>query len=146
MKARKDQRIEYMKKLKIYWDEPHPEFKLSSDKYLKDQALSINKNKTVVEAKYENVASKIVKTIVCNKILVKEHRIYWHTEGTKPPLITIYKLPRTLLITFYKFFIKPHVDLGDIKYDQANNFSFHLKLELIQRSAALAITENQHHV
>ena len=49
-------------------------------------------------------------------------------------------LPRALLVTIYKFFVRPHLDFEDILYDQAFNNSFHEKLELIQYNAALAIT------
>ena len=38
-------------------------------------------------------------------------------------------LPRTALITLYKAFVRPHLDYGDIIYDQAHNTSFHQKLE-----------------
>ena len=44
-------------------------------------------------------------------------------------------LPRAALIT-YKAFVRPHLDYGDIIYDQAHNASFHQKLE----SVCLAIT------
>ena len=33
-------------------------------------------------------------------------------------------LPRTALITIYNAFIRPHLDYGDILYDQAFNLSF----------------------
>ena len=49
-------------------------------------------------------------------------------------------LPRASLITIYKSFIRPHLDYGDILYDQAFNNSFHERLESIQYNAALAIT------
>ena len=49
-------------------------------------------------------------------------------------------LPRPSLITIYKSFIRPHLDYGDIIYDQVYNFSFHQTLESIQYNAALAIT------
>ena len=49
-------------------------------------------------------------------------------------------LPRTALITINKAFIRPHLDYGDILYDQAYNMSFHQKLESIQYNACLAIT------
>ena len=49
-------------------------------------------------------------------------------------------LPRAALITTYKAFIRPHLDYGDILYDQAYNMSFHRKLESIQYNACLAIT------
>ena len=38
-------------------------------------------------------------------------------------------LPRQALITIYKAFARPHLDYGDILYDQAYNASFHQKLE-----------------
>ena len=47
-------------------------------------------------------------------------------------------LPRNALITIYKAFIRPHLDYGDILYDQPYNMSFHQKLESIH--ACLAIT------
>ena len=49
-------------------------------------------------------------------------------------------LPRTLLVTIYKFFVRPHLDFEDILYDHTFNNSFHEKLELIQYNAALALT------
>ena len=39
----------------------------------------------------------------------------------------------------YKAFVRPHLDYGDILYDQAHNASFHLKLESLQCNACLAI-------
>ena len=49
-------------------------------------------------------------------------------------------LPRLVLLTIYKNFTRPHLDYGDIIYDQAYNTSFHQKLELLQYNACLAIT------
>ena len=49
-------------------------------------------------------------------------------------------LPRSPLHTIYKSFIRPHLDYGDIIYDQAYNASFHQKLDSIQYNAALATT------
>ena len=49
-------------------------------------------------------------------------------------------LPRPALIIISKSFISPHLDYGDIIYDQAYNASFHQKLELLQYNACLAIT------
>ena len=37
-------------------------------------------------------------------------------------------LPRYALLSIYKSFIRPHLDYGDIIYDQAYNASFHQKL------------------
>ena len=49
-------------------------------------------------------------------------------------------LPRTALITLYKAFVRPHLDYGDIIYDQAHNAYFYQKLESLQYNACLAIT------
>ena len=47
-------------------------------------------------------------------------------------------LPRSFLMTLYKSFIRPHLDYGDIIYDQP--FNCQNKIEIIQYSACLAIT------
>ena len=49
-------------------------------------------------------------------------------------------LPRHSLVTIYKSFVRPHLDYGDIIYDQPNNESFTQKIERIQYNAALTIT------
>ena len=49
-------------------------------------------------------------------------------------------LPRQALVTIYKTFIRPHLDYGDVLYDQAFNNSFHAKMESIQHNACLTIT------
>ena len=48
-------------------------------------------------------------------------------------------LPRESLITIYKSFVRPHIDYGDIIYDQPND-SFCNMVERVQYNAALAIT------
>ena len=48
--------------------------------------------------------------------------------------------PRAPLITIYKSFIRPHLDYGDMIYDQTFNMLFQQKMETIQYNAALAIT------
>ena len=50
-------------------------------------------------------------------------------------------LPRPSLLTIYKSFIRPHLDYGNVMYDQAYNVSFQQKVESIQYNAAVAITE-----
>ena len=49
-------------------------------------------------------------------------------------------LRRQALLSIYKLFVRPHLDYGDIIYDQPNNESFRQKLESYQCNAALAIT------
>ena len=50
-------------------------------------------------------------------------------------------LPRDSLVTIYKSFINPHLNYGDVIYDQQNNDSFTHKIEELQHKAFLAITE-----
>ena len=47
-------------------------------------------------------------------------------------------LPRPALMTIYKAFVRPHLDYGDVIYDEAYNETFHQKLESIQYIACLA--------
>ena len=49
-------------------------------------------------------------------------------------------LPRNSLITIYKSFVRPHLDYGDVLYDQPNNEILCRKIESPQYNAALAIT------
>jgi len=49
-------------------------------------------------------------------------------------------LPRHVLITIYKAYVRPHLDYGDIIYDIPGNLTFEEKLEKIQYNACLAIT------
>ena len=46
-------------------------------------------------------------------------------------------LPQNSLLTIYKSFIRPHLDYGDVIYDQPNNESFNQKFESVQDNAAL---------
>ena len=49
-------------------------------------------------------------------------------------------LPRNALLTIYKSFARPHLDYGDIIYDNPGNMTFADRLESVQYNAALAIT------
>ena len=48
-------------------------------------------------------------------------------------------LPQNPLITVYESFVRPHLDYGDVIYDQPNNESLCQKTESVQYNAALAI-------
>ena len=54
LRAKENPALGYMKRLKSYWDEIYPEFSFLSNKNLRDQASRIDKNKVVMETKYEN--------------------------------------------------------------------------------------------
>ena len=43
-------------------------------------------------------------------------------------------------LTIYKLFVQPHLDYGNILYDQPNNKRLCQKIKTIQYNAALAIT------
>ena len=45
------------------------------------------------------------------------------------------KLPRDALLRIYKFFVRSHLDYGDIVYDTPNNESFARRLERVQYKA-----------
>ena len=49
-------------------------------------------------------------------------------------------LPRHSLITLYKAFIRPHLDLADIIYDKPNNINICNKIEILLYNAVLVIT------
>ena len=49
-------------------------------------------------------------------------------------------LHQQALLTIYKSFIKPHLDYGDVIYDQPNNESLCQTIESVQYKAALTIT------
>ena len=49
-------------------------------------------------------------------------------------------LPILALITIYKSIIRPHLDYGDVLYDQPNNKSLCETIESVQYKAALTIT------
>ena len=49
-------------------------------------------------------------------------------------------LPRKSLLNIYKSFIRPHLDYGDVKYNQPQNDTFCKMIESVQYNAALAIT------
>ena len=57
--------------------------------------------------------------------------------GLLPKLQSI--LSQTSLLTIYKLFLRPHLDYGDVVYDQPSNDAFSNKLETVQYNLALAV-------
>ena len=49
-------------------------------------------------------------------------------------------LPRPVLMAIYKYFARPHLDYGEIVFDEAYNKTFYQKLESIQYNTCLALT------
>ena len=84
-----------------------------------------------------------IRVILDVKLIFEEHlkNVFNKTNKTIVLLKKLSKLlPRQALVTIYKAFIRPHLDYGDVPYDQAFNNSFHAKMESIQYNACLAIT------
>ena len=48
-------------------------------------------------------------------------------------------LPHSALLTIYRSFVRLHLDVGDVIYDQPENELFSSKIETIQYNASLAI-------
>ena len=48
--------------------------------------------------------------------------------------------PCSALLIIYRSFIRPHLDYGDVIYDQPENESFSSEIESVQYNASLAIT------
>ena len=71
-----------------------------------------------------HVAQKIKK---CNKLIGLMKRLSIN-------------LPRNALLTIYKSFVRPHLDYGNILYDNPNNKNFQSKLEKGKYNACLAVT------
>ena len=49
-------------------------------------------------------------------------------------------LPRFSLLTIYKSFVRPHIDYGDVIYDQPNNQRFVHQIEAVQYNVAFDFT------
>ena len=49
-------------------------------------------------------------------------------------------LPRKALMNFYKAFVRPHLDYGDVLFDQEFKALSHAKLESIKYNACLTLT------
>ena len=87
--------------------------------------------------------SKVSRTVLDNKLNFQEHikNILNKVDKTIGLLRKLQNfLPREPLLTILKSFVRPHLDYGDVIYDQHCNNSFHRKLESMQYNAALAMT------
>ena len=69
----------------------------------------------------------------CKRKSKKSHKSNWFSSKT-----IVYFASN--IFTIYKSFIRPHLDYGDVVYDQPSNDAFSNKFETAQYNAALAIT------
>ena len=76
--------------------------------------------------------SKLSFDIHIKTILIKVNR----TIGSSRKFQQVLHGPS--LINVYKVFIRPHLDYGDVIFNQTFNNFFHQRLEFIQHNAALA--------
>ena len=58
MRARKDPSIGYMKRLKKYWDEIHPEFSFFTEKQLRQQSTFVENKKLVLQSNQDSINSE----------------------------------------------------------------------------------------
>ena len=90
----------------------------------------------------QNFLQKHLGMYLDSKLNFSEHlkTIFQKTNNTIGLLRKLQTLlPRAPLITIYKSFIRPHLDYGDMIYDQTFNMQFQQKIETIQCNAALVI-------
>ena len=59
LKAKEDPRLGYMKRMKRYWDEIHPELSHFSDKNLRDQATTVERRRVVMDTEFSNANENI---------------------------------------------------------------------------------------
>ena len=91
----------------------------------------------------KSIKQQHLQMILVTKLNFQEHlkNVLNKVNKTTGPLQKLQNiLPRGPLLTIYKWFIRPHLDYGNVIYDQRYNSSFHQKLESMQYIAALSIT------
>ena len=116
----------------------------------KKQAQEVNfsrKNKKINHTSLtfsKNNASQTTSTKHFGVILDFDEHLISVQSKTNKTIDRLCKLqntsPRRALITIYKAFVRPHLDYGNVIYDQDFNELFHQKLEKIQHDACTAIT------
>ena len=100
--------------------------------------LRFNNNNVFQASSQKHLGLTLDNSLKFDELLTNVSNKMSKTIGLLRKLQTI--LPRPALLTIYECFIRPHLDYGDIIYDQAYNLSFHQKLESIQYNAASAVT------
>lgn len=91
---------------------------------------------------WENVLKHL--SLLLNVKLNFEEHIYERIKKPSKGIIVIkkshYFLQCVSLLTFYKSFVWPHMDYGDVVYDQPNDPTLSDKIESVQYNAWLTIT------
>ena len=91
-----------------------------------------------------NLVSEVNKWDELDARLIFEKNLKVTVTKVKKTIGLLWKLlktlPRPVLMTMYKAFMRPHLDYGDIIYHEAYNEIFHMKLESIQYNICLALS------
>ena len=124
-----------------FYPDPHKQTQEFFSKKLKKvchPSLSFNNINVSQASLQKHSGSKLGNWLTIDKHLTNVSNKISKTIGLLCKLQNI--LPRPALLIIYKRFIRPHLDYGDIIYDQAYKLSFHQKLKSIQYKATLALT------
>ena len=97
----------------------------------------------IVFSKKRSDTHKHLGIILDSKLNFKKHLIKKISKANKG--IGIIKrlynfLPRVSLVNIYRAFVRPHLDYGDIIYDNSSNATFSKIIQSVKYNAALAIT------
>ena len=91
----------------------------------------------------QTTLQKLLGMFLDSKLNFSEH-LTTIFQKTKKTIVLLHKLqtlfPRAPFITIYELFFRPHLDYGDLIYNQTFNMLFQQKMETIQYNTALAIT------
>ena len=97
----------------------------------------------IIQQYNENLLKNIVVSFFDEKLSFLDHideKIKKATVGVNLMRKLNLLLPRLSLLTVYKCFIRPHLDYGDVIYNQPNLSSLTNQIESVKYNAALAIT------
>ena len=97
----------------------------------------------IIQQYNENLLKNIVVSFFDEKLSFLDHideKIKKATVGVNLMRKLNLLLPRLSLLTVYKCFVRPHLDYGDVIYNQPNLSSLTNQIESVKYNAALAIT------
>ena len=97
----------------------------------------------IIQQYNENLLKNIVVSFFDEKLSFLDHideKIKKATVGVNLMRKLNLLLPRLSWLTVYKCFVRPHLDYGDVIYNQPNLSSLTNQIESVKYNAALAIT------
>ena len=114
-----------------------------SQKKTPPQSIPLIFDGAIVQSPKSQTSQKHLGVILDNKLTFGPHleeKISKANKGISHIKRLRYVMPRHVLINIYRAIVLPHLDYGDILYDNPGNSSFSDRLETVQYNAALAIT------